>query len=117
MFISPEVVTGLPLTTMELPVLVTPTRVTVPPPLAPPEVLIVTAPVEPDIAIPVPATMLVTPVLVTVMGPGELGVIGLLDTEMPDPAVSPTLVTPTVADPLLIEVTIPLFDTVTMGFV
>ena len=90
--IFPLVVIGLPVIVRLL--LVTPTLVTVPPPLPPPPVaLIVTAPspLLGVIDIPLPATILVTPVLVIAIVP--LVVIGLPLTDNPVPPVTEILVT------------------------
>ena len=105
---TPAVTTGL-LATVRV-VLDTPTLVTEPPDTV---VEIVTLPLAPLTAIPDPALMRVTPVLVTVIDP--LVVIGLLVTLIPVPGVMPTEVTVPAAAALDIEVIRPYVSTVTDG--
>lgn len=92
--------------------LVNATLVTVP---DSPEVEIVTLPLLPLTEIPVPADILVTPVLTIVILP--LVVTGLPVTCIPVPGVTPTLVTVPTDAALDIEVTRPYASTVTVGYV
>ena len=106
--ITPAVVIVPPVTVSVL--LATVIAVTVPPD---PVVLIVTLPLLLLRLIPVPAAILVTPVLVTVIVP--LLVIGLFVTNIPVPGVMPTLVTVPATVLLLILVTLPKLSTPTVG--
>jgi hypothetical protein len=97
--IVPELVIGLPVTVNDVLVTATPVTALIG------VVEIVTLPFAPLTAMPDPALILVTPVLITVILP-EL-VIGLFVTDIPVPGVIPTLVTVPTLDAFAIEVTLP----------